>query len=163
MSNIATTHARTVRGAKDLQASVGAELGISSWHQVTQSDIDTFARTTGDFHWVHVDAERAARGPMGKTIAHGLYTLCLGPRFMEEIVRWEGLGLMLNYGYDRIRFPAPLPVGSRVRMRMKLETVTATADGHQLGLGSVFDCDCAERPVCVALWVLRFIGSTGQA
>ena len=158
-----STPARIVEGAKDLHGSVGRELGVSSWHEVTQSEIDSFARTTGDFHWVHVDVERAAHGPMGKTIAHGLYTLCLGPRFMDEIVRWENLGLMLNYGYDRIRFPAPLPVGSRVRMRMKLETVTPTGDGHQVGLDSVFECDGAERPVCVALWVLRFVGSTREA
>jgi acyl dehydratase len=158
-----STPARIVQGAKDLQNGVGEELGVSSWHEVTQSEIDTFASTTGDFHWVHVDVERAARGPIGKTIAHGLYTLCLGPRFMQEIVGWEDLGLMLNYGYERIRFPAPLPVGSRVRMRMKLETVTATADGHQVTLNLVFECEGAERPVCVALWVLRFIGSTGEA
>jgi acyl dehydratase len=158
-----STPARVVQGAKDLHGGVGEELGVSSWHDVTQSEIDTFASATGDFHWVHVDAERAARGPMGGTIAHGLYTLCLGPRFMDEIVRWEGLGLMLNYGYERIRFPAPLPIGSRVRMRMRIETVTPTGDGHQVGLGAVFECEGAERPVCAALWMLRFIAQSGEA
>ena len=104
-------------------------------------------------------ATRATETPWGTTIAHGLYTLSLGPRFMEEIVRWEDLGMMQNYGYDRVRFTAPLRVGSRVRARMTLKSVQNKPDGSLLGLTEVFEREGAERPVCVAQFLLRFVGT----
>lgn len=59
----------------------GQELGVTSWFEVRQEQIDAFAELTGDDHWIHVDVERAAReSPDGRTIAHGLYVLSLIPR-----------------------------------------------------------------------------------
>ena len=159
MTTVATQPARVVRGMNEVGPLVGSELGVSSWLEITQSDVTAFARLTGDSFWIHSDVERAAETPWGTTIAHGLYTLSLGPRFMAEIVRWEGLGMMQNYGYDRVRFTAPLPVGSRVRARMTLESVQDKPDGSLLGLSQTFECEGAERPVCVAQFLLRFVGA----
>ena len=53
----------------DLKALVGEELATSDWFPITQERIDTFAEATGDHQWIHVDPERAAQGPFGKTIA----------------------------------------------------------------------------------------------
>lgn len=158
MTTVAPGRARIVRGRNELEPLVGTELGVSSWFEITQSDVSAFARLTGDLFWIHTDVERAAETPWGTTIAHGLYTLSLGPRFMEEIVRWEGLGMMQNYGYDRVRFTAPLPVASRVRARMTLESVQDKPDGSLLGLSQVFEREGAQRPVCVAQFRLRFVG-----
>lgn len=158
MSTVAPGPARIVRGRNELEPLVGNEFGVSSWFEITQSDVSAFARLTGDLFWIHTDVERAAETPWGTTIAHGLYTLSLGPRFMEEIVRWEGLGMMQNYGYDRVRFTAPLPVASRVRARMTLESVQDKPDGSLLGLSQVFEREGAQRPVCVARFLLRFVG-----
>ena len=33
----------------------GEHLGHSSWHQITQDQIDEFAQATGDEQWIHVD------------------------------------------------------------------------------------------------------------
>jgi hypothetical protein len=57
------------------------------------------------------------RRRFGGTIAHGLYTLSLGPRFSYAMFEISGVAFGIDYGYDKVRFPAPLPVGSRVRMR----------------------------------------------
>ena len=151
------TPARVVSGPDELLAAVGQELGVSAWHDVTQAEIDGFADATGDHFWIHVDQERAAAGPMGGTIAHGLYTLSLGPRFKYAIVGWEGLGIALNYGYGRVRFPAPLPVGTRVRMRLRLDAARSVGDGWEVTLMQTFEREHAERPVCVAEFLLRFI------
>ena len=159
MSTVAPRPARTVRGMDELGPLVGSELGVSSWFEIKQSDVSAFARLTGDLFWIHTDVERATETPWGTTIAHGLYTLSLGPRFMEEIVRWEDLGMMQNYGYDRVRFTAPLPVGSRVRARMTLESVQNKTDGSLLSLSQVFERQGAERAVCVARFLLRFVGA----
>jgi acyl dehydratase len=135
---------------------------VSSWFEITQPDVTAFARLTGDLFWIHTDVERAAETPWGTTIAHGLYTLSLGPRFMEEIVRWKDLGMMQNYGYDRVRFTAPLPVGSRVRARMTLESFEAKPGGSLLALNQVFEREGGDRPVCVARFLLRFVGADSR-
>ena len=141
MTTVARQPARVVRGMDDVRRLVGNELGVSAWFEITQSDVSAFAQLTGDLFWIHTDVARAAETPWGTTIAHGLYTLSLGPRFMEEIVRWEDLGVMQNYGYERVRFTAPLPVGSRVRARMRLESV----DGVRK---NAVGCRDASRTVC---------------
>ena len=157
MTTSATKSARTVQGPDHLRSLVGTKLGASSWHEVTQPDIDTFARVTGDLFWIHTDPQRAAQTPWGRTIAHGLYTLSLGPRFMYEIGQWEGLGIMQNYGYDKVRFTAPVPVGSLVRASLTLDRVDAKADGSLLRLSEVFERAGSHRPVCIAEFLLRFI------
>jgi acyl dehydratase len=149
---------RVIRGIGDLREAVGQELGVSAWHDVTQGRIDAFAAATDDRNWMHVDPERCAReSPAGGTIAHGLYTLSLGPKFKYEIVAWEDIGIALNYGYNRVRFPAMLPVGSRVRMRLSLDAVKEVGGGVEVTLKEVFERDGGDRPVCVAEFLLRFV------
>ncbi|WP_323771601.1 MaoC family dehydratase [Antarctobacter sp.] len=118
---------QTPEGFKD---HVGATLGPTNWRRISQSEINTFAKVTGDDHWVHVDVERAAReGPGGRTIAHGLYVLSLIPEWQRSLFRIERRGAGLSYGYDRVRFVAPIPVDTPIRL---IQTVTA-ATPHRLG------------------------------
>jgi acyl dehydratase len=140
-----------------LAAAVGCELGVSDWHEVRQDGVDAFAQATGDDYWIHTDPVRAAAGPMGSTIAHGLYTLALGPMFTGSIVQFGGFSMILNYGYDRVRFPAPLPVGSCLRMRSALIALDATRTGAQATLRQTFECAGSDKPVCVADSVLRLV------
>ncbi|BCO40916.1 hypothetical protein MINTM001_20550 [Mycobacterium paraintracellulare] len=67
----ARTSPKVYDGIADFEAHVGEHLGFSDWRQVTQKEIDLFAEATGDHQWIHVDPEKAAAGPYGKTIAHG--------------------------------------------------------------------------------------------
>jgi acyl dehydratase len=145
----------TITGIDELKAKVGEEIGVSEWHEVTQAEIDAFADATGDHQWIHVDPERAAQSPFGSTIAHGLYTLGLGPRFTYEAYSIEGFAFGVNYGYDRVRFPAPLPVGERVRMRVALDTVDPIPGGAALHLTLTFEHAAGGKPVCVAAAVYR--------
>lgn len=132
---------------------------MSGWHEVTQERIDAFAEATGDRYWLHVDPERARDSEMGGTIAHGLYTLSREPAFRYELVTFEQLGrLSVNYGYNRVRFPAPLPAGSRIRMRSTLREVRELdGGGAQITLVQTIERKGAERPVCVAEAVIRFL------
>jgi acyl dehydratase len=145
----------TITGIDELKARVGEELGVSDWHEVTQEEIDAFAEATGDHQWIHVDPERAAQTPFGSTIAHGLYTLSLGPRFTYETFSIDGFAFGLNYGYDRVRFPAPLQVDSRVRMRAVLSSVDDVPGGIQMKVTQTFECEGAGKPVCVAEQLVR--------
>jgi acyl dehydratase len=149
----------TITGVDELRSKVGTELGVSDWHEVTQDEIDAFADATGDHQWIHVEPERAAETPFGGTIAHGLYTLSLGPKFTFDLFTIEGFAFGLNYGYNKVRFPAPLPVGSRVRMRAMLAAVDDVAGGVQITIAQSFEREGGEKPVCVAESVARmYIG-----
>jgi acyl dehydratase len=145
----------TISGIDELRAKVGEELGVSDWHEVTQDAINAFADATGDHQWIHVDPERAAQTPWGSTIAHGLYTLSLGPQFTFAMFTIEGFAFGLNYGYNKVRFPAPLPVNSRVRMRATLSSVDDVPGGVQVTITQAFEREGEDKPVCVAESVAR--------
>ena len=101
----------------DLQSRVGEEVGVSEWITVDQNRIKLFADATGDHQWIHIDAERAAKGPFGTTIAHGFLTLSLLPEMSASAFQVLDTRMGVNYGLDRVRFPAPVPSGSRLRGR----------------------------------------------
>jgi acyl dehydratase len=145
----------TISGIDELKAKAGEELGVSEWQEVTQDAIDAFADATGDHQWIHVDPARAAQTPWGSTIAHGLYTLSLGPQFTFAMFTIDGFAFGLNYGYNKVRFPAPLPVNSRVRMRATLSSVDDVPGGVQLTITQTFEREGEEKPVCVAESVAR--------
>ncbi|UGS35967.1 hypothetical protein DSM104329_02364 [Capillimicrobium parvum] len=86
-------------GAREL---VSQTLVTSSWVQVDQRLIDLFARMTCDLQWIHVDSERAQASASGTTIAHGLLTLSLGPRFSYG---FTGVSYGVDYGYGRVASP----------------------------------------------------------
>ena len=148
----------TINGLDELKSMVGQELGVSDWHEVTQAEIDAFAAATDDHQWIHVDPERAKDTPFGGTIAHGLYTLSLGPKFSYAMFGLEGITFGLNYGYDKVRFPAPLPVNSKVRMRATLAEVTDVAGGVQFRVTQTFEREGGDKPVCVAESLARAYG-----
>ena len=145
----------TINGLDELKGKVGEELGVSDWHEVTQDEIDEFARVTGDDQWIHVDPERAKETPFGGTIAHGYFTLSLGPRFSYDMFALEGVTFGVNYGLGKVRFPAPMPVGGKVRMRAELVAVDDIPGGAQFTVKQTFELEGGEKPVCVAESISR--------
>ena len=144
-----------VRRAADLGPLAGSRLGQSQWLVIEQAMIDSFAALTGDAHWIHIDAGRAANEmPGGRTIAHGLFLLSLIPGLHRQIYAIAERGAGLNYGYDRIRFTAPVPVGSRIRLVLAL----VSAEPHRLGTTLVTDAtieiEGAEKPALIARNIL---------
>jgi len=148
----------TINGIEDLKGRVGQELGVSAWHEVSQAEIDAFAEATDDHQFIHVDPERAKQTPFGSTIAHGLYTLSLGPKFSYEMFSVDNVAFGINYGYEKIRFPAPVPVDSKVRMRAELLSVDDIPGGAQFKVKQTYEIEGAEKPACVAEAVARVYG-----
>ena len=136
----------------------GAEFGPSSWIEVSQDRIDAFADATGDHQWIHVDAERAATGPFGGTIAHGYLTLSLLPVMSYEVVPRQDGGMAVNYGLNRVRFPAPVPSGSRVRGTFRVDAIDEFDGGFQATMTATIERDGGEKPVCVAELLFRYYG-----
>jgi acyl dehydratase len=134
----------------------GTELGQSSWIEITQGDIDTYADATRDHQWIHVDPERAAEGPFGSTIAHGYLTLGLVIPLWSELIQVDKIGMALNYGLNRLRFPAPVPVGSRIRLEGKLASASEIAGGVEIVADLTMKVEGSEKPALVAEAVYRF-------
>jgi acyl dehydratase len=137
---------------------IGTAIGPSDWHEVTQEAIDQFAEVTGDHQWIHVDPQRAVRGPFGTTVAHGLYSLSLAPAMAAALMDHSGFAHTLNYGYNRIRFPAPVPVGSRLRLRLTVVSVDeVSSESIQLCTSQAMERDRSDKPVLVAEALARVI------
>ena len=141
----------------ELRAAVGEDLGTSDWVVVDQHRIDVFADATDDHQWIHVDPERAAAGPFGKTVAHGFLTVALMPKFGWDTFEVGGVAMTVNYGMNKVRFPAPVPVGSRVRGHCRLVDVTDVDLGVQATIGGTVEIEGWPKPACVAEVILRYI------
>ena len=128
----------------------GTELGPSEWLLIDQERIDRFAEATGDHQWIHQDAERAAAGPFGSTIAHGFLSLSLLSVLMFELLHVDGTALIINAGSDRVRFLTPVKVGTRVRARSVVTGAERTPTGIRLKQSVTLEAEGAERPVLVA-------------
>ncbi|HXW81616.1 MAG TPA: MaoC family dehydratase [Acidimicrobiales bacterium] len=139
-----------------LRAKVGSHLGYSSWHTITQDEVNLFADATNDHQWIHVDPERAKAGPFGTTIAHGYLTLSLATSLLAEILAVEGPRFSVNYGLNRVRFPSPVPVGSNLRAGATLEALDDFEGGAQATLKLTFEVEGAAKPSCVADVVFRY-------
>lgn len=143
-------------GVQELKALAGTDLGSSEWLEVTQERVNTFADATGDHQWIHVDEERAAQGPFGKTIAHGYLTLSLVIPLFTQMLTVTGVSMSVNYGLGKVRFPSPVPVGSRVRLTGRVGAVEEVAGGGvQMELDFTVERDGSDKPACVGQALYR--------
>ena len=133
----------------DLESLVGQEVGVSPWHEITQSQVNKFADATGDHQWIHVDVERATR-EIGSPIAHGYLTLSLLPMLAAQVMRVENVQRGINFGCNKVRFTNMVPVGSRVRLRQKCLKVEERAGGKQMIMEATIEIEGKDRPACVA-------------
>ena len=95
---------KTFQTIAELAACTGQEVAVSDWLTITQQQINLFADATGDHQWIHVDPEKAAKGPFGGPIAHGFLTLSLIPKFFESSFDIIGSRMGVNYGLNKVRF-----------------------------------------------------------
>ena len=145
----------TVNGIDGLKSLVGRHLGHSAWLEITQDRVNTFADATDDHQWIHVDAERAARGPFGGPIAHGYLTLSLVIPLFTQVLHVEGVRMGLNYGLEKVRFPTPVRVGSKIRLAVEVVSVEDVAGGVQSTFDFTVEVDGSEKPACIARPVYR--------
>jgi acyl dehydratase len=142
---------KTFRTLKELAACAGQDIATSDWITITQEQVNQFAEATGDHQWIHVDVEKARKGPFGGPIAHGFLTLSLLPRFFESTIEVVESAMGVNYGLNKVRFIAPVPVGSKLRARMKLLSAEPIDNnGYQMTWEITVEREGASKPVCIA-------------
>ena len=139
---------------KDL---VGREFAITDWFEVTQERIRQFAEATEDRQWIHLDSDRAQKdSPYGTTIAHGFLTLSLLSHFSKQALQIrDGVGMIINYGLNRVRFSAPVPAGSNIRARFTLQSLKDVGNSSEAVFSVVIEVQNQLKPACLAEWVIR--------
>ena len=147
----------TTIDVRSLADHVGRELGVSDWLTISQAQINQFADATGDHQWIHIDTAKAATdSPFKTTIAHGFLTLSLISQLLRGAIQFEGTRMTINYGLNRVRFVSAVPSGSRVRGRFTLASVEEAGGAIQAVWQATIEREGAEKPVCVAEWLVRY-------
>lgn len=107
---------------------VGAE-ATTGERVIDAADVAAFAALSGDRNPLHLDEAYAARGPFGRTVAHGLLGLTVASGLVEQSGFTTGTlvaFLGLEWSFRRPIFP-----GDTVRVRMRVAQKRATRDPGQ--------------------------------
>lgn len=141
-----------VLSIEKMKARMGDELGVTDWFQMDQERIDKFADCTLDHQWIHVDKEAAAKGPFGKTIAHGYLVVSLLSNFAaEHALLPEGTMMAINYGMNKLRLINPVACDARIRDRIVLSQVEEKNNGRVLVTTThTIEIEGEDKPACVA-------------
>lgn len=145
-------HIQTLEQLPDF---VGQSLGVAPWVTIEQAKVNMFAEATIDPDWMHIDVERAKRGPVGETIGQGFLTLSLLTHFVHAIAFLpDDIVYAYNYGLDRVRWMAPVRVGKRIRNHMKLIGVDVRGNRQFLiKTENRIEIEGEETPAMVAEWL----------
>ncbi len=150
---------------ESMLATKGRDEGIGEWFDVTQELVNSFADTTHDHQFIHVDPERAKGTPFGGTIAHGFLTLSMMTHLIGSLPRdenppkMEGIMMGVNYGFDKVRFVSPVKVGSKIRAGSVVANVELKGNAVQVTRTVTISTDNDTKPAVVADWITRLFFS----
>ena len=100
-----------------MKLSIGDSAEITK--TIEQSDIDAFARMTGDHNPVHVDEEFAKTTRFGQRIAHGMFTASLISAVLANKLPGEGS----VYLGQTLQFVAPVFPGDEITARVTVKEI----------------------------------------
>ena len=156
-------YATEIPKLSDLKNYLGSEIGLSEWTTISQNQIDTFARTTDDNQWIHINPEMAKKySPYKKPIAHGFLILSLASKFCYETIKFKDVGMGVNYGLDKVRFMNATPAGSLIRARVSLISVEDISGGLRYKMKLIFELKGHEKPACVAEFIALAYTNTSK-
>jgi acyl dehydratase len=137
---------------------VGREISVTDWFEITQDRIAKFAEATEDRQWIHLDPDRAKReSSHGATIAHGFLTLALLSHLSQQALQIQnGVGMIVNYGLNRVRFPSAVLADYKIRARFTLQSLKNLGDSREATFSVVVEVQNQSKPCCVAEWVVRY-------
>jgi len=135
----------------ELESFLGKEIGLTHWYSMNQDRINTFADATEDHQWIHIDKEKCEReSPYKTTIAHGFLMLSMCSKIMFDSYELNNVGMVLNYGLDKVRFTNATLSGSRYRGRVSIMGFDANAKGAKYKMKVVIELEGQDKPACIA-------------
>ncbi len=108
----------------------GASLPIIK-KNIVQDNIDRYAKASGDFNPIHIDADYARKTPLGGTVAHGMLILAYISQMMTDAFGRD----WLSGGRLNVRFRAPARPGDVITISGTIRRIEK-GDGFQM-----IDCD----------------------
>jgi 3-hydroxybutyryl-CoA dehydratase len=103
-----------VEGKSIDELKVGDSTKISK--TITETDIENFARATGDFNPIHLDQAYAEKTIFKERIAHGLLSVGLLSSILGNILPGHGT----IYLSQEVRFLAPVRIGDTITARVEV-------------------------------------------
>ncbi len=139
---------------------IGDQL-ITAARQVTQEDVEHFARFTGDTFYAHMDTEAARANPFfDDRVAHGYLIASFAAGLFVE----PNPGPVLaNYGVDNLRFLTPVYFGDTLQVRLTCKEINPRASAEH---GEVrWDCQVTNQngSVVAQYDVLTMVAKTWPA
>ena len=135
----------------DFEKYLGKEVGVTNWYNMDQERINIFADITEDQQWIHIDNEKCEKeSPYNTTIAHGFLMLSMCSKIMFDSFELNGIGMVINYGLDRVRFTNATPSGSKFRGRVSLMEFNLNQAGAKYKLKVIIELKGQEKPACIA-------------
>lgn len=98
---------------------------------ITETDIVTFAGLSGDFNFIHTDAENSKATPFGQRVAHGMLVASIASGLAVQ----QGFidGTTLAFRELTWKFTKPVLIGDTIQVQIKvLETKLMRALGGGL-------------------------------
>ena len=142
---------KIINSPKDFKNIIGEFLGSTDWKLITQKEINSFAKATEDYQWIHVDKKKViTNSPFKKTIAHGYYSLSLIPKLSSEVWECKNLKLILNYGTEKIRFISPVICNSYIRASIIVLDAKDYKGGILLNSKVTIEIKNNEKPALIA-------------
>lgn len=111
------------------------EVGLEIWtaaRTITEADIVNFAGLSGDFNFIHIDAEGVKQTPFGQRVAHGMLVASIASGLAVQ----QGFidGTTLAFRELTWKFTRPVMIGDTIQVRIK---TTETKSMPSLGGGLV--------------------------
>ena len=95
---------------------------------VTQDQINRYAKVSGDYNPVHLDAEFASHSTFGRIVVHGMLVLA----FISEMLTKEFGRDWLDSGRLKVRFRAPVYPGDQVVTFGEVKAITNDEGGNRV-------------------------------
>jgi len=97
------------------QIRLGEEAEI--FHTITEADVDTFSRMTGDTNPLHMDDDFAAKTSFKKRVVHGMLTAS----FISTMIGAKLPGVGAMWYEQNMRFLSPVRIGEKIRVFAKVK------------------------------------------
>jgi len=112
--------------------------------QITQEEINLYAKASKDFNPIHIDEKFARNTPLGGTVAHGMLVLAYVSQMMAK---YFGRVWLIGGGLN-VRFKAPARPGDVLSIQGKILKIQKEAD--QISIRCDILCSNQKKEIVIS-------------
>jgi len=112
--------------------------------QITQEEINLYAKASKDFNPIHIDEKFARNTPLGGTVAHGMLVLAYVSQMMAK---YFGRVWLIGGGLN-VRFKAPARPGDVLSIQSKILKIQKEAD--QISIRCDILCSNQKKEIVIS-------------